>query len=1137
MPKGIFIGLGGTGVTTVARLKALLYKRSYSSDKEAMDANCTFIFYDTDNRAMDKAMNDPELKMMMDDHPVIDSNEFIDAGSTVPYNMYMHALDSSTSNLAFQRMLEWAIDPQVPSHLQMPRQDLRGGAGTQRMTARTGVLYTKNEFEKRILEGLRKIQHLIGRGTNLKMEHPAIWVFASSCGATGSSAILDVLYMVDRMYKTHVENSEPYLRLVLYMPKSYIDLNRDNAPNYACNAYSTLWELNEFRFDAVIRNDGKKFGTFAIQPDKIDWTIISPWNVCSYVLAVDNESQNGIIPLEQMYNNTAELCYFLHTGAVGYMVGELDNLFLPYGPYAHSLRTPTDDNFQWTKFVVGAGYKAITKADDFLKDYVRTRLGYDLFGYGLLGFEMEQILPNSEDRNDAVKQFSDEYILCHLINIYNFEKSRKDSLYMRYRLEFDHIVLPAEDAVPSKDEWSFMGTSFITECKKLMQDLQRRFNDPSSTGSKAWSLGEIEKTVMAGVEKAILEFGLRYTLSLLSKVDDAYCEFLLMSVLQTKQRLNDIEEEIQAIIVKNIPPQGVGKLFSREKTQESLYELVMKMQEYKEECVRELAIEHIRSIIVEITKENSGLLEYLRKGNKTHVGIAGLIEAIQSKFQLYKRDYQNLASTFRKTATDCCNDYVPQVDQFVDAGDAWVRLHEFEELYSSLLPLDTSNDALPLESLSFGCPPIRREVDNGVAPMLNEIKTRVPNQTYLFAEMAMSHPQTSFNILFTSFSKQVDAYIETLFTDHHKSVGQWLSLNLENIFDNQFMTDGMLDSSRRELYITHFKATVPVFYPTDTGVQPEVTQRWVFVGASQAFATTLGFQNGNSAHQYIPDTHIGNRFLVCKLEVGHNFYDYKYFDVIRRYYESNLEAIENQGCGCHIHKGFIHRDIIGAIEETKTQKFKDFIALCWYDCFFEYLYGLSDKKYIEAFFGESISEQPFNPLPLELPMLGIPSGNQMPMGLFGMGPNMNNRNGYRPIIKITLLEQIQIHFKSLYVSNKHLTFEKEDERVMTLSAKSLSDVWREIINFENVLYADDYFSPMKQVFQNLPKELKKEIQDLFYVASTRNDVSGKIGYLFFQKTGLVSQLFRNTQSDYKIWQQAMESIQELLQKNIFLVHS
>ena len=70
MQKGLFIGLGGSGVATVARLKALLFQRAYGYDKRAMDNDCSFILYDTDSMSVEQSISDEELRRMMGPYPL-----------------------------------------------------------------------------------------------------------------------------------------------------------------------------------------------------------------------------------------------------------------------------------------------------------------------------------------------------------------------------------------------------------------------------------------------------------------------------------------------------------------------------------------------------------------------------------------------------------------------------------------------------------------------------------------------------------------------------------------------------------------------------------------------------------------------------------------------------------------------------------------------------------------------------------------------------------------------------------------------------------------------------------------------------------------------------------------------------------
>ena len=1183
MPKGIFIGIGGTGVTTVARLKAMLFQRAYNSDKAAMDADCTFIFYDTDAGAKNGALADPDLQRMMGTYPVIDQGtEYVDAGPTAPYNTYKDAKNSNLSDSKKQRMLEWAIDPDVQGHFQLPQKQLSEGAGAQRMAGRTGIYRCKEAMEGRILTGLQGMQKLAKQGANLNVEHPAIWVFSSSNGGTSSSALLDVLYMADRLYKANVANADPYLRLVLYMPKEFIDVNKENALTYGRNAYATLWELNEFRIDAFLRNDGNKFGSFAVHPDKTDWKDRAPWSVCSYVMAVDTESQSGKVSLDQMYNNTAEMCYFLHTGAAGQkMVSNLDNDLSVNGPYAHDMRTATDDPFQWAKFIVGTGYKAITKADDFLKNYVRYRMHYDLYGYGLLGFDIEKILPEKENRITAAKQFATEYILKHLANIDKMDASPKGSLYTTYKTEFEKLAIPSADEVPSKEEWSSMGTTFTTNCKELMRTIQNKFDDPSQNGSKAWYMTQIEHSVMEGVDKNIVDFGLRYTYSLLTIVDDDYCEAAVMGKLKQKNNLCDLENEINDIIENNRPKKGIANL-------------VVKMEEYRKACTKELAIEHIRSIVADITKEKVGLLEYMRKGNQSHKGINGVIETINAVFGTYKKQYQELASSFSKTANEVCSDYFPRVHTFVETGDVWVRNNEFETLYASILPLDTTDGSPAFESTNYGCPPIRKTEDKGLAPMLSEIKIKVPSHSLLFAEMAMSNPQTTFNNIYADFSKYLNKHIEDCLSGNNL-VKIWLDKPLETVFDESFMTDGALDTNKRTQYISNFTASIPVFYPCSTGSIPQVTHRWLYVGASSDFAKTLGLQDGNSSQQYVPDDHIGNRFLVCKIEVGHNFYDYKYFSTIKNFYETERRVIENLGSGCHIHQAFVHRDIVSSFEQLKAKKFTDFISLCWYDSFFEYLNEIPDKTYIKTFFGDSMGSMPLPGMlgqpqgmpmpnmpgqlqgmsmpgipgqpqdmpmpgmseqPQGMPMLGMlgqPQGMPMPgmpgqlqgmpmpgmsqnmpmPGTMNIGQNMNIENGYKPIICIEEFGKTSINFNKITITNNHIGFERNTSKKLEFTATSLTDIWRSIVNYEDSSYSEDYFSLISQTYDQQSPNIKDDIKKQFYSASQFNNGSSEVWNRFIKKIEILTKKYQNLQTDQNVWYQIVGTINNLIYKNIF----
>lgn len=170
-----------------------------------------------------------------------------------------------------------------------------------------------------------------------ELEHYAdreIWVFSTS-------------HEINGLLRKFTVDPNMHIRLVLFMPKAFIDqhFNKAVVADIATKSCSTFEELEKF-------------------PNL-------------YVMPVDVESQDGKrIHLRQLYANTAELCYFLHVGAVA----------------------------QWSNPFVASGYKAVVKADGFLKDYVKARYRYDAC-QALLGRGFEKILPTPEQQQRAISAF------------------------------------------------------------------------------------------------------------------------------------------------------------------------------------------------------------------------------------------------------------------------------------------------------------------------------------------------------------------------------------------------------------------------------------------------------------------------------------------------------------------------------------------------------------------------------------------------------------------------------------------------------------------------------------------------------------------------------------------------------------
>lgn len=1114
MPKGLFIGLGGTGVATLSKLKAKIFHDAYQQNKAKMDDDCRFIFYDSDLGSKKFAREDVEINRLMgQEYSVIDeSEEYISAASVKPYSRYKSA-KNNPNNIESGRLLEWVIDPDKPGHVALEDKDLGQGCGANRQKGRFGIAATIGNFETKIKNHLNALKKIGRQGENQKVVPPHIWVFASSNGGTSSSALLDVLYLTNRVYRG-IYQTDPYLRLVMYMPKPFIDRNKNSKTSYTLGGYATLWELNAFRLDRTQFSDGKKFGAFAVRPDINSSWKEDPWPVCTYVMAVDIESEAGKLnDLNQMIDNTANFCYYIHSSCAGdSMVSNLDNDFDTDKDFYKKTNHPQNEKFGWAYFVVGAGYKTLAKADNYLKEYVRKRFRYDLFSYGLLGKKYLEILPDKSARIAAEKKFANDYILKHLINFNDV--SERETLYAKYSEEFNTVVIPFKDNEKiSKDQWNEAPGTFIEDCKKVRQRLDSEFNVLRDRKLEA-----IKNSVFDGIENCIVHYGLEYTWSLLDAVDDKFLQTEVIDELKKKPTLSDLqstEEKINEIVSNKRP-----------RRTENISELYNAMQEYRNNHIKAIAYEHIKDIIEEITtnsKDHMALLECLRRGDKpSHMGVQGIINAFNESLTPCTTDYfKTLVDTFKCTKKEPCTDYFPRVCDMVDENSNWVKKNKFEELYSKVVLLDRSSNARPYNDYDNCMPPQRYSSDKySLAYAISEIK-KLDGHQNLFADMAWGDDNT-FRELRVKLEDNINDYVDRLLNREQTDLLNWLNNGLEAVFDEKFQKkDGTVDIVARRKYVNEFKANIPVFYPTRSDRTGDVTigERYLYIGVNDAFAEKMGYVASDET-QYLQDESMKNQFLVCKIEVGHNFYDYKYFGELNDKYEENIDTIKSGGSACHIHQKFLTRDIVKAFESRKAKRFDDFIKLCWFDSYFEMLNNFnSTKRIVEGIFGEATTDilndniqrgkksaktlvdgsdildddLLDDSLSDDIDSLELADVEEEDISIdvddindeMEVDDNLIEEGlttGYTPIV--TINESLNVEIKTLQLSEIAgvIAFKDGEGIESNITGTSLLQIRKEIIkNLDNVDYANMYFANFSTKFRAFDDEMRKKLVSIHRV--------------------------------------------------------
>ena len=196
MRKGLFIGLGGSGTETVAHIKAKLSQHIGQAD---LITDCSFLCIDTDKEILDKVNKTPGLR------DILGKTDFFDLGETNPYLVFqsVSGIADTEERETFSR---WAYKPQ-----NWPNRALNQGAKAERQYGRSAIFKNYAAITTRIgnkIQGLNIMQNdeIVKklsekdeeeRKAEIQAIAPMIWIFSSSCGGTGSSLLLDILYLVE----------------------------------------------------------------------------------------------------------------------------------------------------------------------------------------------------------------------------------------------------------------------------------------------------------------------------------------------------------------------------------------------------------------------------------------------------------------------------------------------------------------------------------------------------------------------------------------------------------------------------------------------------------------------------------------------------------------------------------------------------------------------------------------------------------------------------------------------------------------------------------------------------------------------------------------------------------------------------
>lgn len=878
--KTYFIGLGGCGLKTVSEIQKRLRVLPNAEKDYA------FTYIDTDEKTYN-SINEKEI--------VISSSDFKNMGDTNPLAVYNNAFQNQKRSANDDRLLEWVIS-QKPGHMVLPNRPLSDGAQGFRMVGRTAIYnkydYIANELSEKI-KGFEELEP--NPETNTR--DVDIWVVASSCGGTGSSNLLDVLYMINSIANPVVSGSgEPKLKLVLFMPQPFVDKNKENK-NYPLNAYSCLWELNAFR-TAYENGNKQTFENFAVRPTKTGEKVLD-FPLYSFAIPVDAETNtNSKLNVDtNFYPTIAEMIYYMTTGnGANALCSNLSN------DIAHL----ENENGQ-TRSMVGYGFRAIKKANHELVEYLTKRGIFEVLNFGLLD---QTRLGNIKDEK---AKFANEAILSKLMTIDSAQCTEGTTVYHFNTGKMDDKS--AENRIKSLVNGATKTDPTAIDVE-VLQNRLKRLADIGSSIEINQIKKEVYNTIRIAIDKEvnslIVNNGLEYTYELLNTVDDFYLEPL-------NRYINTILRPEQDAFVKKCKSVCESYAIKGYKKR-AFVDVDNALKKYKEAVIRQICLSMANDIINDLTESQVGYLEVIRKGDRRDFsGLRPLKDAVVKARDMYKIAFADLAESFRKTKNDAMTVFLPNLAKIATGIDNtdWAPNSFFDILYQgSILEQETLKNGLDEITV-----PVRKSPKNyGLTDFLQKID---PDGN-IFINIIKDKP---FNLELNVEKRIIDtvvAIVKEEAVNTQTSAGQWIAKELKDEINNPALLSKDIYNSTGDLF-NDFKdsSRVPVFFPLKSGMQYPSATRLMYVGSDEALAEKLGYSTTNDNMQWVKDDNMKDRFMIMRMPIGLGYDMYKYYPNYKLFYENptHNNDVRKEKYGCHIHKCFNEsNDFVEIISHNRLEE-------------------------------------------------------------------------------------------------------------------------------------------------------------------------------------------------------------------------
>jgi hypothetical protein len=885
----LFIGMGGSGVKTIANLKDQLK----SSDPELFKKT-RFLLIDTDEKEL---LN-------------FEKHEKIDLGESNVWQYFSQLQNQEKKAEHEIRFLEWFDRKAISTMINGP---LKLGASANRPQGRGAAAMKQIPFKDAINKILTEVNS-IANDNNKKNPEESVKVYTccSVAGGTGSSIYLDLMLMLQNEFQEiNTTGGEIQLWSILYMPEIYRQMQTGGEEvkgDYKTNVFA-FWKeidaiLKDYYKNVSFSNDG-----IEDKSNKYDQNVFKPysvfvpkgdfrWKIFKNSILIDYMTSNDkTLKADEMYSNTANLLKYLSDDKIGATLRSgWDNSTNRLSAYSVS------NNEAWINSFSIAGFRALEGPNKYLKQYFKARIKKDVFNALVNIDELDK--ERSNQHKDVINFLNTEFFpfidISNDINIDCTSKSNDESITIKLQNEITEFTgLISRKISQGGDDKEILKTSG-NDILKLFTQKQENLISEFKTATEGESKKIIELFNSVFIKKAediIQKNGVGYLREFISILDnDCITKYWGIN----KNRLDELSTLESGLGCKNIGLEELIRKIAGEISEAKTIKFIGKDADWFVSELNKLskAIEIFFNYQLTefLIKFRMGVYKDLSVGDEGITDIMlnktiELLKELDKRYCVLDKEYtRELPQTFTELDARVTHIVIPKVSNFVK-DVAWVtdNSNKFKEFYEdSTIGIshrrNSQNEKVAIRAKNSEAKMTIEQIIELLYPA--EIKT-------LLSDSIKTKDSKAVAIQLSKFETLLDNYIEEEFFSREdlkilldSSLTDWCDKYPEDFKNCQIQ----------------FSKNTPVFFKSKTVAA--TTEQNLWLSNNRSLCDRL---NGTPVNEFIETSKGEDIAVFVKCQQGISFDDYGQFEYYKLAYDekkkNNLDSFFP-----HIHKDFYKED-------------------------------------------------------------------------------------------------------------------------------------------------------------------------------------------------------------------------------------